>query len=169
MTLAALSVASRLLPPAFCASSDCSVTVCWDWARRFWLISVCRSWISCSRRAVRSTSRSFWLLPRSCSKPLPASSWRRSAVMALRAASSALNWLRCSGVRTLPASLPALSTALICWMRVWLLLISAWARSGRVCAVMLWVVASVRAFCSSFCWVLRSVSSCSSCGTCKLA
>src|SRR3546814_10802456 len=51
------------------------------------------------------------------------------------------------------SSLPFLRIVLICWVRVWLLLISAWARSGRVCAVIARLLASARAFCMSPCWV----------------
>jgi hypothetical protein len=50
------------------------------------------------------------------------------------------------GADGLPPSLPVLRMLLICWMRVWLLLISAWARSGRVCALMIRLLASDRAF-----------------------
>ncbi|MNP28762.1 hypothetical protein D3C76_1217520 [compost metagenome] len=84
-------------------------------------------------------------------------------------ASSALSWLRWSALRLLPPSLPLLRLLLICWVRVWLLLISAWARSGRVCELMIRLLASDSAFCSSPCWVLRSLSICSSCGTLRLA
>ncbi|MNC43102.1 hypothetical protein D3C75_919500 [compost metagenome] len=85
------------------------------------------------------------------------------------AASSALSWLRRSAVSGLPPSLPSLRLVLICWARVWLALISAWARSGRVCEVMVRLLASDRAFCSSPCSVVRSASNCSSCGTLSAA
>ncbi|MNR26975.1 hypothetical protein D3C85_1442220 [compost metagenome] len=57
---------------------------------------------------------------------------------------------------------------LICWLRVWLLLISAWARSGRVCDVMIRLLASARAFCRLASSLLRCSSNCSSLGSSDL-
>ncbi|MCY1369583.1 hypothetical protein D9M69_566310 [compost metagenome] len=68
----------------------------------------------------------------------------------------------------LPASLPVLRILLICGMRVWLLLISAWERSGRVCEVMIRLLASARAFCRLASSLLRCSSNCSSCGSSDL-
>ena len=161
----ALSCASRLSVPAFSTSRDCSARVCSETSRRFSLIRFCRSSSSCSRRLMRSSSRLRRLLPRSCSRLLPASSWRRSCVCASSLASSAFSWLRRSLLSGLLASRPLFRMLLISWLRVWLPLISAWARSGRVCAVITRLLASMICFCHSLSCALRSASNCSSCGS----
>ncbi|MCY1514125.1 hypothetical protein D9M68_486540 [compost metagenome] len=161
----ALSTASRLSLPASRASRDNSATVRSDCSRRRSLISDCSTRLSCSARRMRSSSRSWRALPRSCSRLLPASSSRRSWDCAASMTSSALSWLRRSALSGLLCSLPSLSRLLIARVRVWAWLISAWARSGRVCAVTTRLLAPASSCCHSASWLLRSASCCSSCAT----
>ena len=154
-----LSLASRLSPPAFSTSTESSATAFSDCWRRFSLIRACSSRVSCSLRVMRSISRSRWLVPISCSRLLPASSRRRCTNRALSAACSASSRSRCSGLLVLPF----FSRPLMTCKRIWLLLISAWARSGRVCAVMIRLLASLSAACQAASWLARSLSSSSSC------
>ncbi|MNO97551.1 hypothetical protein D3C76_892620 [compost metagenome] len=150
------------MPLPWVLSLASSATVFSDCSRRFSLIIPCSSRVSRSIRAMRSLSRSRWLLARSSSRLLPASSWRSSWFCAVSAACSASSSLRCSAPSGLPSFLPALSTVPISSRRVWLLLMSAWARSGRVCAVRICPLASASCFCQSASWLLCWFSSISS-------
>ena len=96
---------------------------------------------------------------------LPASSCRRSSIWAFRAAFSASSSARRSSVSGLLFSRPLFSRPLISSMRNWFLLISAWARSGRVCALMSMLLAALSACCQRASSSTRAARRCSSTGT----
>lgn len=115
-----------------------------------------------SWRVVFSSSRSCWLPLRSCSRLLPASSWRRRAISAVSEAASALSWLRFGqGLATCHCR-DRFSGCCRSAGCVWLLLISAWPVPGG----------SVRQCFDCWQWpglfathlvAVRSASICSSC------
>ncbi|MNZ90213.1 hypothetical protein D3C78_1091680 [compost metagenome] len=118
---------------------------------------------------MRWVSRARWLALRSCRVVLPASSWLRSSDTASSAASSLSSMARCSLPSGTFLSLPLLSSSRMVCVRVWLALISACARSGRVCASISALVARASWACQSLSWVRRSASMRSSWAVGRLA
>jgi hypothetical protein len=149
--LAVLSVASRLLPPAFCASMDCWVTVSWDWARRFWLIRSAGPGFPApggrifDQQVVLAVAQVLQLAV--AGQFLAAQRNQR-----IERGQLGVELVALVGADGLAAVLAGLEDVVdLLGASGWL--ISAWARSGRVCAVMIRLLASDRAFCSSPCWV----------------